>query len=222
MFDLDQYLSDLLSACKTTFGDRLVYVGLQGSHLRGEASATSDIDVMLVLDRLTVPDLDAYRGILKRIGSYERSCGFVCSRDDLLHWTPLEAADLLYATKDLYGTLSELLPKATRTDEINSVKVGLGNLYHALCHRYLHTDRENSINKFRGTCKSLFFLIRSLHHLESGTFLLSKKALSEQVSASDRAMLDLSALPDGYDFDAAFASVIEWCQNAFLRLDRLM
>ena len=78
MFDLDSYLKDLTSNCQTVFRDRLLYVGLQGSYLRGEAHEGSDIDVMLILDQFSVQDMDRYREILKRIGFYEKSCGFIC------------------------------------------------------------------------------------------------------------------------------------------------
>ena len=31
MFDLDKYLTDLIRNCRSAFGERLLYVGLQGS-----------------------------------------------------------------------------------------------------------------------------------------------------------------------------------------------
>lgn len=31
MFDLDKYLADLILNCRSAFGDRLLYMGLQGS-----------------------------------------------------------------------------------------------------------------------------------------------------------------------------------------------
>ena len=48
-FNIDNYLEKLILRCKETFGGRLVYVGLQGSWLRGEATENRDIDVMIVL-----------------------------------------------------------------------------------------------------------------------------------------------------------------------------
>ena len=54
MFDLDGYLDHLISSCRAAFGKRLLYVGLQGSYLRGEAHEGSDIDVMVILDRFSV------------------------------------------------------------------------------------------------------------------------------------------------------------------------
>ena len=221
MIDLDSYLQALLEMCKAAFADRLLYVGLQGSYMRGEAKESSDIDVMLLLDRLSVNDMDVYREILCRVGQSEKACGFLCGAEEMKRWNPLEICHLKHTTKDLYGSLSMFLPDATRDDEINYAKLSLGNLYHELCHRYIHATREENVLCFRATCKGLFFLIQNLHYLESGTFAVTKKELRELVSKDDRAVLALSELPDGYNFDRAFSCVFTWCRNAFLRIDRL-
>ena len=221
MFDLNQYLEQLIAECRKAFGDRLLYVGLQGSYLRGEAHENSDIDVMIVLDRFTVQDMDRYREILQQIGSYEKSCGFICGKDEMLRWNPLEVCQLQHTTKDLVGCLVDLLPVASREDEVNYVKVSLGNLYHELCHRYIHADREKNVRKFRGTCKNLFFLIQNLHYLESGVFATTKRELKEQVTGNDRTVLEMAELPDDYDFDEAFEALFRWCQQTFIRVENL-
>ena len=218
MFDLDGYLRELISKCRTHFGDRLLYVGLQGSYLRREAHESSDIDVMVILDRFSVQDMDQYREILKTIGFYERSCGFICGRDELLRWNPLEVCQLRHTTKDLFGVLTDYLPSATREDEVNYVKQSLGNLYHELCHRYIHAERDKNAAKFRGACKGVFFLTQNLHYLESGRFILKKGELKEAVSAEDRRALELAELPDEFDFEHAFSALFEWCQKAFARV----
>ncbi len=217
MFDLDGYLRELISKCRNHFGDRLLYVGLQGSYLRREAHESSDIDVMVILDRFSVQDMDRYREILKTIGFYERSCGFICGRDELLRWNPLEVCQLRHTTKDLFGVLTDYLPPATREDEVNYVKLSLGNLYHELCHRYIHAERDKNAAKFRGTCKGVFFLMQNLHYLESGRFILTKGELKEAVSAEDRRALELAELPDEFDFEHAFSVLFAWCQRAFGR-----
>lgn len=222
MFDLDGYLKELISNCRTAFGDRLLYVGLQGSYLRGEAHEGSDIDVMVILDRFSIQDMDQYREILKTIGFYEKSCGFICGRDELLRWNPLEVCQLRHTTKDLLGVLTDYLPSATQEDEVNYVKLSLGNLYHELCHRYIHADRERNIAAFRGTCKGVFFLMQNLHYLESGRFILTKKELKEAVSAEDRRLLELAELPDRFNFDQVFSVLFAWCQRAFVRVGKLL
>lgn len=221
MIDLKNYLRELISACQKSFGPRLLYMGLQGSYLRGEAHENSDIDVMVILEELSVRDMDLYREILKQIGFYERSCGFLCGRQELLGWSPLEVFQLCHTTKDLYGKLTDHLPSATREDEIQFVKLSIGNLYHEICHRYIHADREKNTAKLRGSCKNLFYLIQNMHYLESGSFLLTKKDLKEAVSAEDLCVLELAELPDGFDFDQAFALLFSWCQAAFSRVDKL-
>ena len=221
MLDLDKYLQDLILNCRAAFGGRLLYVGLQGSFLRGEAHENSDIDVMVILDRFSVQDMAAYRGILKRIGFYERSCGFICGKEEMKRWNPLEVCQLRHTTKDLFGELTEYLPPAAREDEINYVKLSLGNLYHELCHRCIHKGREENIAAFRGSCKGVFFLVQNLHYLESGRFILSKKELAEAVSAEDRRVLELGELPDGFDFDLAFSELFAWCQRAFARAEEI-
>ena len=93
MFALDSYLNALILSCRAAYGERLLYVGLQGSYLRGEAHENSDIDVMVILKRFSVQDMDRYREILKKIGFYEKSCGFICGRDELLRWNPWRSAN---------------------------------------------------------------------------------------------------------------------------------
>ena len=218
MFNLDTYIQNLTTECKTAFGSRLLYMGLQGSYLRGEAHENSDIDIMVIIDKFKLTDMQTYREILQKISWFEKSCGFICGKDEMKRWNPMEVCQLKFTTKDIVGTLTDYLPTSTREDEINFVKISLGNLYHEICHRYIHADREKNIAKFRGTCKGFFFLIQNLHYLESGEFILTKKELKSKVSDADRYILEFSELADDYDFDAAISEVFEWCQNAFKRI----
>ena len=81
MIDLNEYLPQMIAECSAVFGDRLLYLGLQGSYLRGEANEHSDIDIMAIIDHFSVADMDTYRIMLERIGHTEKACGFICGRD---------------------------------------------------------------------------------------------------------------------------------------------
>ena len=221
MFDINDYVQKLISQCKAAFGERLLYVGYMGSYLRGEANENSDIDVMVVIDNITISDMNTYRDIIKGLGYFDKSCGFICGKDEMKGWSPLEVCQLINTTKDVYGKLEPLLSPFTREDEINYVKFCLGNLYHELCHRFVHSSREKNIEKFRGTCKFFFFLIQNLHYLETGNFILKKADLKNAVPEADRRVLEFAALPDSFDFDAALEELFVWCQNAFKRLGEL-
>ncbi|MDE5892815.1 MAG: nucleotidyltransferase domain-containing protein [Acetatifactor sp.] len=222
MFRIEEYIEGLTARLKSFFGDRLLYLGLQGSYLRGEATESSDIDIMVILENMTVTDLDNYREILIEVGDYDRSCGFICGREEMRHWNPLEVCQLLHTTKDYLGRLKDYVPSYTADDERNYVKLSLGNLFHELCHRYIHADRERNISAFPYTCKSAFFILQNMHYLSSGDFLLTKQELLGALQdEEDRQVLALSmALKDGgdYGFDQTFSTLFEWCQHALQRL----
>lgn len=82
MFRADEYLNELVFLMKAAFGDRLLYVGLQGSYLRNEATQDSDIDIMVIINSLSVHDLDLYKEIISQMECYEKSCGFICGIDE--------------------------------------------------------------------------------------------------------------------------------------------
>jgi predicted nucleotidyltransferase len=53
--------ADVVSRARAVFGDRLAGVLVLGSWARGEAAATSDIDVLIVIDPRTALTRDLYR-----------------------------------------------------------------------------------------------------------------------------------------------------------------
>lgn len=221
MIRIEEYIDELTDILADAFGERLVYIGLQGSYLRNEATENSDIDIMAVIDDISVEDLDTYRQALVSIGNFDKSCGFICGRADLSHWNPLELCHLLNTTKDYYGELKNLVPAYTMEDERNYVKFSLNNLYHELCHRYIHADREHNISRLPVTCKSVFYIVQHLYYLRTGNFVPTKRELLECVQDEDKAVLELSISlrnDDGYDFDRAFSLLFRWCQSALARI----
>lgn len=194
---------------------------MQGSYLRHEETKNSDIDIMVVIDNISVEDLNTYQKSLISIGNYDKSCGFICGKTDLEHWNPLEIFHLLKTTKDYYGELKNLVPTYTIEDERNYVKLSLNNLYHEICHRYIHTDMEYNISRLPITCKSVFFIMQHLHYLDSGNFILTKRELLECVQGEDRTVLELSIYLQNnsdYDFDRAFFLLFNWCQNTLSKI----
>ena len=74
MVDIENYIERLIILLKDCFELRLLYVGLQGSYLRGEATDNSDVDIMVVIDGLSVSDLDAYRAAIQSLEHFDKSC----------------------------------------------------------------------------------------------------------------------------------------------------
>ena len=215
MFLIDAYLDRLTGALRRTFGERLLYVGLQGSWLRGEATPDSDIDVMVVLEELGLPELEAYRGVLAQTGEEERACGFLCGREELARWNPLELCHLRHTTRGYYGTLDGLLPQWTREDEQSFVRLGLGNLYHLLGHSFVHAGQPEREALLREGYKSAFFLLQNLHYLETGDFLPDRRTLRAVLSGSGREVLEAGMGEIGpEEYRAAFARLFGWCREA--------
>lgn len=221
MLRIDEYIDELIILLKDALGERLMYIGLQGSYLRKEETKNSDIDIMAVIDNLSVEDLKTYQKALVSIGNFEKSCGFICSKADLEHWNPLEICHLLNTTKDYYGELKKLVPAYTIEAERNYVKLSLNNLYHEICHRYIHADKDYNVIKLPITCKSVFFIMQHLYYLSSGNFISTKRELLECVKGEDKTVLELSiSLQNNidYDFDKAFSTLFNWCQNTLSKM----
>ena len=221
MIDIENYIAKLIPSLQQCFGGRLLYVGLQGSYLRGEATNSSDMDIMVVLDRLSVSDLDAYREVIHSLEHEDKACGFICSGDDLANWNPLEICHLINSTRDYYGALSRMVPPYTREDVRNFIKLSLNNLYHEICHRYIHADQGKNMVRLPGTYKGVFFILQNLHYLNHGTFIPTKAELLPLLEGRDRAVLERSLelhSGESYDFSESFELLFTWCQDTLKAL----
>ena len=216
MVNIESYISRLTEMMQKKFGQRLLYVGLQGSYLRGEADENSDIDIMVILDELTVTDMDAYRGLIQSLESYDKSCGFICGEKDLASWNPLEIRNLLGSTRDYFGELRDFVPYYSDEDLRNFVKMSLNNLYHELCHRYIHADRAGNEEALPFTYKGVFFILQNLHCLRTGNFIGTKAALMDVLEGKDREVLARSvAMKNGetFPFEDSYGLIFSWCQE---------
>ena len=84
---ITEWLCKFQERLTALFGERLKFFGLQGSYGRGEQTATSDIDVVVIVDKLDFADLKAYRTLLDSMEHSELICGFVAGEEEL--WIPI-------------------------------------------------------------------------------------------------------------------------------------
>jgi len=216
MIDTEKYITQLICLLRQEFSTRLIYVGLQGSYMRGEADDNSDIDIMAVIDNLGVSDLESYRSIIQSIDHSDKSCGFICGVEDLKNWNPLEICHLLHTTHDYFGTLSELVPEYTENDIRNFVNLSVNNLYHELCHRYIHSTEDRNISALPGTYKAVFFILQNLYYIKLGMFAATKSELLNLTEGIDREVLmrsiELKNNTD-YDFHESLELLFNWCRK---------
>lgn len=221
MIDIQTYLSSLTALLRQHFGHRLLYVGLQGSYLRNEATEDSDIDIMVIIDSLGAKDLAAYRTAIASLDHFDKSCGFICGKEDMAAWNPLEICHLLHSTKDFYGTLSDFVPGYTDQDVQNFIKLSLNNLYHEICHLYIHGSLDANRSRLPRTYRGVFFILQNLHYLASGRFICTKAELLQALDGKHLAVLERSlALAKGaeYDFEENFELLLTWCQETLQAL----
>ena len=213
MLDVSTWMEQFLNVLKGTFGDRIWFVGLQGSYGRGEAVETSDIDVVVILDVLSPLDIHAYNAMLDRLSHRELVCGFLSGKDELLQWEPSDLFQFYYDTKPLYGSLDALLPLLDESAIRRAVKIGVCNIYHGCVHNMLH---EKSEAVLRGLYKTASFAVQAVVFLQTGRYISSQKALLEMVSAGDRVVVDtLLQLKNGgtTDFDRMSETLFVWAKK---------
>ena len=89
----------LAAALANAFGERLVFVGLQGSRARNEAREDSDIDAVVIIRDLSPDDLELYKEVIGSIPYADIVCGVVSSPAVLAHWPRSDWLPLRLALK---------------------------------------------------------------------------------------------------------------------------
>lgn len=214
MVDIERWMEGLSEQLAEQFGPRLLFLGLQGSYGRGEANEDSDIDVVAVLDRVELSDLDAYRAIVRKMPEGEKACGFLCGAAELKSWPKYDLLAVARDTRDVYGTLAELLPSFDQGDVAEAAAIGASGLYHAAVHTYLYADRESWPGFLREAHKGAFFTLRALRELRAGENVRAKRDLLPLLEGDEREILAYSLSPTDEPLEDVFARLVRWSAAA--------
>lgn len=214
MIEKEAWMREITEKLRAAFGERLLFAGLQGSYRRGEADEQSDIDVVVLLDRLDADDLEAYRKLLASMPQGEKACGFVCGREELEAWPGYELFGLMRETQGYFGSLRQYLPAPARQDVWEGVRIGAANLYHAACHAQLFGQVGDWADCLRALNKQAFFIMQRLAYLESGTYCDSRAALITRLAGDEREILlagrECETLSEP-QCKAGFGRLVGWC-----------
>ena len=101
MIDISIWMDGFLRALTETFGERVWFVGLQGSYGRNEATDSSDIDVVVILDELSADDVGVYNAMLDTLPHRELACGFISGKKEIMNWEPSDLFQFYYETSNL-------------------------------------------------------------------------------------------------------------------------
>ncbi len=217
---IERYMEKLVEALLAAFGDDLLYVGLQGSYLRGEATEDSDIDAMIILETADLSDLARYWEVIESLGDSDKACGFLCGREDMAHWNTLEIPHLLHATKDYFGRLADFVPPCTVEDLRQFVRLSLGNLLHELTHRYIHRPPEKSYAALADMHRPVFFILQNLLYLQNGIYPESRAALTGLLTGEDKAVWEMLCREKNGEGtpEVDLRLLHDWCRNTLRSL----
>ena len=185
-FNIDIWLFEIIEKLKDEFQNNLLFVGLQGSYGRNEATEESDIDLVVILNELKFKDLKIYRNILDKMPYKEKACGFILGRKEIENWSKEDLFQFFYDTKDLYGKLNEIISPPALCDIKKAIKSGFENIYHFAVHSFLHS--ENLAENLAGLLKPLFFVLQAKHFVESGVYIRTKNELVKKLKEPERSL----------------------------------
>ena len=213
MIDIKAWLDIFLKSLNDTFGERVCFVGLQGSYGRCEATETSDIDIVVIFDDLTASDMQKYGSMLDALPYRELICGFVSDKNTLLAWESSDLFQFFYDTRAIKGSLDELLPLIDGNAIKRAIKIGACNIYHGCAHNMLHEKSEDIL---KGLYKSASFVVQAIAFLQTGRYISSQKELLLIVSPDERAIVEsFLRLKSGEktDFDKMSERLFVWSKK---------
>ena len=213
MIEISSWMDKFVGALEASFKNRVWFVGLQGSYGRGEATETSDIDVVVILDELTVQDIQTYNAMLDTLPNRELICGFVSGKEELLNWEPSDLFQFYHDTTPIKGSLDELLSVIDKTVIDRAIKSGACNIYHGCVHNMLH---EKSDEILKGLYKAASFVVQAICFQETGCYIKSQKDLLGKVSGDEKSIVEnFLSLKNGgkVDFEEMSNTLFAWSKK---------
>lgn len=171
------------------FGNRLHFVGLQGSRARGEAREGSDIDLVVLLDRVDADDLARYCTVVQSMPQSELACGFVGSERALAAWPRHELFQFYHDTHALFGGLPDV-EAFTKADALDAARIGASGIYHAACHASVF-DGDAADGVLEQLFKGAFFTLQALQFARTGTYPRTKAELAAQLEGDEARILEI-------------------------------
>ena len=213
MINIDAWMKNYLQTLDETFANRVWFVGLQGSYGRGEATETSDIDVVAILDELSAADIQSYHAMLDTLPHRELICGFLSGKEEIMNWEPSDLFQFCHGTTPIKGSLDEVMAVIDESAVNRAIKIGACNVYHGCVHNMLH---EKSDDILLGLYKSASFVVQAIALKQTGNYISHQKELLQIVDSDERVVVEtfLNLKNSGtVDFDLMSETLFAWSQK---------
>ncbi len=219
MIEINAWIESFLKVLNERFGERVYFVGLQGSYGRGEATETSDIDIVVILDELYALDIQMYNKMLDTLPHRELTCGFLSGKQEILNWEPSDLFQFYYDTKPIKGNLDELLLLIDEKAVDRAIKIGVCNIFHGCVHNMLYDKSEDIL---KGLYKSASFVIQAICFKQTGKYISHQSELADVVSHDEKAIIkNFTDLKNGetVDFQAMSETLFNWSKHWINKLN---
>lgn len=210
MIDIEAWCEEFSKALEEAFPDRVCFIGLQGSYGRGEATDTSDIDMVVILDELSVGDIQRYSALLDNLPNRNLTCGFLSGKNDLMNWEVSDLFQFYHDTMPIKGSLDKLLPLIDETAVNKAIKIGVCNIYHACVHNLIYEKDENIL---KGLYKSASFVVQAVWYKQSGKYVKYQQELLNKVNCEEKKIVStFLKIKKGekIDFEALSNTLFQW------------
>ena len=213
MIDVTTWMQNFLQTLNETFPNRVWFVGLQGSYGRGEATETSDIDIVVILDELSAMDIQAYNDMLNTLSHRELLCGFLSGKKEIMNWEPSDLFQFCHDTTPIKGSLNEILTLVDESALNRAIKIGACNIFHGCVHNMLYEKSEDIL---RGLYKSASFVVQAIAFKQTGNYINHQKDLLQVVSCDERVIVEtFLRLKNGgtVDFNLLSETLFAWAKK---------
>ena len=213
MIDITTWMKNFLQTLNETFGNRVWFVGLQGSYGRGEATETSDIDMVVILDELSAMDIQTYNTMLDTLSHRELICGFLSGKNDIMNWEPSDLFQFCHDTTPIKGSLNEVVAVVDESAVNRAIKIGACNIFHGCVHNMLYEKSEDIL---RGLYKSASFVVQAIAFKQTGNYISHQKDLIQVASPDERVIVEtFLSLKNGgaIDFNLMSETLFDWSKK---------
>ena len=213
MIDITAWMKNFLKSLNETFANRVWFVGLQGSYGRGEATETSDIDVVVILDELSAMDIQTYNDMLDTLSHRDLICGFLSGKSEVLNWEPSDLFQFCHDTTPIQGSLDEVMAVIDESVVNRAIKIGTCNIFHGCVHNMLYEKSEDIL---RGLYKSASFVVQAIVFKQTGNYIIHQKDLLQVVSFDERVIVETFLnLKNGgtVEFDLMSETLFAWSKK---------
>ena len=213
MIDITTWMQNFLQTLNKTFENRVWFVGLQGSYGRGEATETSDIDVVVILDELSAKDIQIYNDMLDTLPHRKLICGFLSGKNEIMNWEPSDLFQFCNDTTPIKGSLDEVFALIDENAINRAIKIGACNIFHGCVHNMLHEKSEDIL---RGLYKSASFVVQAIVFKQTGNYIKYQEELLKVVSSDELVIVEnFMNLKNGgtVDFSLMSETLFDWAKK---------